>query len=259
VITLQHSLLPALPKVEGLQLAARYLVGVDGNQVGGDWYDVLPLPDGAVGVAVGDVVGHDLRAAAAMGQLRGVLRSYAWDGGGPGSVLDRCDQLVQGLEMAAMATAVYARIEPPADDGSRLVRYANAGHPAPLLLAPDGGLRRLDEQRSPMIGAVRDLGRRAGAGHTEAQVRCAPGSLLLLYTDGFTDIAGEDADERRATGAHGGRPPTGRLGRGRGRTRGRGLPSRCAPRRRRAAGRGPGQPRRTLKPRHSRIAERRSA
>ena len=82
-VTLQHSLLPAVPKVDGLQLAARYLVGVDGNQVGGDWYDVLPLPDGAVGVAVGDVVGHDLRAAAAMGQLRGVLRSYAWDGGGP--------------------------------------------------------------------------------------------------------------------------------------------------------------------------------
>jgi serine phosphatase RsbU (regulator of sigma subunit) len=196
VITLQHSLLPALPKVDGLQLAARYLVGVDGNQVGGDWYDVLPLPDGAVGVAVGDVVGHDLRAAAAMGQLRGVLRSYAWDGGGPGSVLDRCDQLVQGLEMAAMATAVYARIEPPAADGSRLVRYANAGHPAPLVLTPQGELLRLDEQRSPMIGAVRDFGRRAGAGHTEAQVRCAPGSLLLLYTDGFTDVAGEDADER---------------------------------------------------------------
>src|SRR6185503_17802934 len=196
VITLQHSLLPALPKVDGLQLAARYLVGVDGNQVGGDWYDVLPLPDGAVGVAVGDVVGHDLRAATAMGQLRGVLRSYAWDGGGPGSVLDRCDQLVQGLEMAAMATAVYARIEPATPDGSRLVRYANAGHPAPLVLTPDRELLRLDEQRSPMIGAVRDLGRRAGAGHTEAQVRCPPGSLLLLYTDGFTDVAGQDADER---------------------------------------------------------------
>ena len=190
VITLQHSLLPALPKIDGLQLAARYLVGVDGNQVGGDWYDVLPLPDGVVGVAVGDVVGHDLRAAAAMGQLRGVLRSYAWDGGGPGSVLDRCDQLVQGLDMAAMATAVYARIEPQAADGSRLIRYANAGHPAPLVLTPDGELLRLDEQRSPMIGAVRDMDR------AEAQVRCAPGSLLLLYTDGFTDVAGEDADER---------------------------------------------------------------
>jgi serine phosphatase RsbU (regulator of sigma subunit) len=196
VITLQHSLLPALPKIEGLQLAARYFVGVDGNHVGGNWYDVLPLPDGAVGVAVGDVVGHDLRAAAAMSQLRGVLRSSAWDGGGPGSVLDRCDQLVQGLDMAAMATAVYARVEPPDADGTRLVRYANAGHPAPLVLTPEGELVRLDERRSPMIGAVRHLGRPEGVGHTEAEVRCAPGSVLVLYTDGFTDVAGEDADRR---------------------------------------------------------------
>lgn len=198
VITLQHSLLPALPEIDGLQLAARYLVGVDGNQVGGDWYDVLPLPDGAVGVAVGDVVGHDLRAAAAMGQLRGMLRSYAWDGGRPGSVLDRCDQLVQGLDMAAMATAVDARVEPPDADGTRLVRYANAGHPAPLVLTSDGELSRLDERRSPMIGAVRELGRATGNVHTEAEVRCAPGAILLLYTDGFTDVVGEDADERTA-------------------------------------------------------------
>jgi PAS domain S-box-containing protein len=195
-VTLQHSLLPAVPEIDGLQVAARYRVGVDGNQVGGDWYDVLPLPDGAVGVAVGDVVGHDLRAAAAMGQLRGVVRSYAWDGGPPGSVLDRCDQLVQGLEMAAMATAVYARIERPEPDGARLVRYANAGHPSPLLLRPDGALVRLDEQRSPMIGAVPGLGRRSGPGRTEASVLCRPGSILLLYTDGLTDVAGEDADER---------------------------------------------------------------
>ena len=106
---------------------------MDGNQVGGDWYDVLPLPDGAVGIAVGDVAGHDLRAAAAMGQLRGVVRSYAWDGDQPGSVLDRCDQLVQGLEMAAMATAVYARLDPPDPDGTRTLHYANAGRPTPLL------------------------------------------------------------------------------------------------------------------------------
>jgi GAF domain-containing protein len=110
--TLQRSLLPVLPEVEGLRLAARYLVGAGEAAVGGDWYDVLPLPDGAIGLAIGDVVGHDLRAAAAMGQLRGLLRSYAWEGLPPNAALDRCDQLVQGLEMAAMATAVYARLEP---------------------------------------------------------------------------------------------------------------------------------------------------
>lgn len=195
--TLQRTLLPVVPKVEGLQIAARYLVGADGNQVGGDWYDVLPLPDGAVGIAVGDVVGHDLRAAAAMGQLRGVVRSYAWEGRGPGSVLDRCDQLVQGLEMAAMATAFYARLEAAAG-GRRALRYANAGHPAPLLLRPDGTLERLDEQRSPMIGAVPTFGRSTGPTRAEAQLCCPVGSLLLLYTDGLTDMAGEDADERTA-------------------------------------------------------------
>ncbi|WP_214401990.1 SpoIIE family protein phosphatase [Pseudonocardia lacus] len=195
-VTLQRSLLPVVPRVEGMRLAARYLVGVDGNQVGGDWYDALNLPDGAVGIAVGDVVGHDLRAAAAMGQLRGVLRSYAWDGAPPGLVLDRCDQLVQGLEMAAMATAVYARIEPADEDGVRLLRYANAGHPTPLLLLPDGKLTRLDGHRSPMIGAVPRLGTRAGVGREDAAVPMAPGSTLFLYTDGLTDAVGEDADER---------------------------------------------------------------
>ncbi|WP_300011296.1 SpoIIE family protein phosphatase [Pseudonocardia sp.] len=193
--TLQRSLLPVVPDVDGLQIAARYLVGADGNQVGGDWYDVLPLPDGAVGIAVGDVVGHDLAAAAAMGQLRGVVRSYAWEGRGTGSVLDRCDQLVQGLEMAAMATAFYARLE-PAVDGSRILRYSNAGHPAPLLLAPDGTLTRLDERRSPMIGAVPRFGRADGPVRAEVEVCCPPGSVLVLYTDGLTDMLGADADER---------------------------------------------------------------
>jgi serine phosphatase RsbU (regulator of sigma subunit) len=199
-VTLQRTLLPVVPEVAGLQVAARYLVGVDGNQVGGDWYDVLPLPDGAVGIAVGDVVGHDLRAAAAMGQLRGVVRSYAWDGGQPGSVLDRCDQLVQGLDMAAMATAVYARLEPAGPDGTRTLHYANAGHPTPLLLDARGELTRLDAHHSPMIGVLPALGGIPGRG--AASVRCPRGSLLLLYTDGLTDVAGHDADARTATLEH---------------------------------------------------------
>ncbi|WP_130288957.1 SpoIIE family protein phosphatase [Pseudonocardia sediminis] len=194
--TLQHSLLPAVPEVPGLQIAARYLVGADGNQVGGDWYDVLPLPGGSVGAAVGDVVGHDLSAAAAMGQLRGVLRSYAWGGDRPGPVLDRCDQLVQGLDIAAMATAVYARLEPAGADGSRVLRYSNAGHPVPLLRRPGGELVRLDAHSSPMLGAVPEFGVASGARRDEATVTCEPGSLLVFYTDGLTDIVGEDADER---------------------------------------------------------------
>jgi serine phosphatase RsbU (regulator of sigma subunit) len=146
---LQRTLLPVVPEVEGPQIATRYLVGVDGNQVGGDWYDVLPLPDGAVGIAVGDV-GHDLRAAAVMGQVRGVVRSYAWDGDQPGSVLDRCDQLVQGLEMAAMATTVYARLDPPDPDGTRTLHYANAGRPTPLLTS-----RATTRMRAPRSWSAR--------------------------------------------------------------------------------------------------------
>jgi hypothetical protein len=190
--TLQRSLLPVVPDVPGLQLAARYVVGLDGNRVGGDWYDVLPLPDGAVGIAVGDVVGHDLRAAAAMGQLRGVLRSYAFGGDDPGTVLDCCDQLVQGLRMGVLASVVYARLDPPDGDGVRLLHYANAGHPTPLLRTPGGELVRLDGHHSPMVGVVPPTGRGA------ARVRCAPGSVLLLYTDGLTDLPGVDADERTA-------------------------------------------------------------
>jgi PAS domain S-box-containing protein len=188
--TLQHSLLPAVPSVAGLSVAARYLVSADEATVGGDWYDLLPLPDGAAGLAVGDVVGHDLRAAAAMGELRGVLRSYAWEGLTPGQVLDRCDQLVQGLDMAAMATAVYARLERPRPDGTRLLRYANAGHPTPLLRLPGGATRFLDGHLSPLIGAVEAQGR------ASAVEFCPPGSLLLLYTDGLTDVPGFDAAER---------------------------------------------------------------
>jgi PAS domain S-box-containing protein len=190
VETLQRSLLPVVSDAPGLTVATRYLVSTDEAEVGGDWYDLLPLPDGAVGLAIGDVVGHDLQAAAAMGQLRGVLRSYAWEGMPPGAVLDRCDQLVQGLDMAAMATAVYARLEARRHDGSRVLRYANAGHPPPLLRRPSGELLLLDRHVSPLIGAV------DASGRGDAVEFCEPGSALLFYTDGLTDVPGHDSADR---------------------------------------------------------------
>ena len=97
-----------------------------------------------------------------------------------------------------MATAVYARVEPAGAGGQRELRYANAGHPAPLMQVPDGTLVRLDRHRSPMIGAIPSLGTRAGPGRAEAVLQCPPGSLLLFYTDGLTDVVGEDADELAA-------------------------------------------------------------
>ncbi|MDD7930914.1 SpoIIE family protein phosphatase [Actinomycetospora straminea] len=187
--TLQRSLLPAVPRMAGMTIASRYLAATDGAQVGGDWYDMLSLPDGAVGLAVGDVVGHDLRAAAAMGELRGVLRSYAWEGLGPADVVDRCDDVVQGLGMAAMATAVYARLE-RGEQGGWVLRYSNAGHPPPLLRRADGTVELLTGNLSPLIGATRAVTRE------ETTVHCGHGDLLVLHTDGLIEAPGADPDDR---------------------------------------------------------------
>ena len=143
---LQRSLLPTLPDLPGLTCAARYLVGSQRAQVGGDWYDLFALPDGAIGVAIGDVMGHDLAAAAAMGQLRSVLRSYAYEGSSPSVVLDRLDRLVQDFEMAQLATAIYGRLvldsrpgstaAGASAGGSEMLLFTNAGHLPPLLRTP---------------------------------------------------------------------------------------------------------------------------
>jgi hypothetical protein len=135
---LQRSLLPQLPSVPGLDHYARYLPGSTAAQVGGDWYDLFRLPDGPLGIAIGDVMGHDMAAAASMGQLRSVLQSYAWQGSDPDVVLDRLDQLVQGLDMAQLATCAYGRLDLPTDDRPGRLRLANAGHLPPALRRPDG-------------------------------------------------------------------------------------------------------------------------
>jgi PAS domain S-box-containing protein len=117
--TLQRSLLPELPEVPGIEAAAHYVSASSAADVGGDFYDLLDLPDGSVGVAVGDVVGHDVAAAAAMGHLRGVLRAVVWEAedADPGAVLARVDRLVQGLHVASLATMVWARAVRPAREG----------------------------------------------------------------------------------------------------------------------------------------------
>ena len=148
---LQRSLLPdELPDVEGVEVAARYLPG--GADVGGDWYDALQLGDGSLGVAMGDVVGHGLGAAALMAQLRHATRAYALEGHPPGAVLDRLDRLVRSLEGGQMATLLYLAVEP--DD--RRSRLASAGHVPPLLDRP-GRLRRLPRGRpGPAARRLRD-------------------------------------------------------------------------------------------------------
>ncbi len=129
-------------------------------------------------------MGHDMHAAAAMGQLRSVLRSYAWEGDRPAGVLDRLDRLVQGLHMAQIATTIYARLV-PGDDALELT-YANAGHLPPLLRHPE---RKGSTSRGWALPADRRRRRVGGNAEPRAEATLAmePGSILLLYTDGLVE------------------------------------------------------------------------
>jgi PAS domain S-box-containing protein len=188
-VALQRSMLPRVPSVAGLEISAHYFAGSERADVGGDWYDVLPLPDGSVGVAVGDVMGHDLIAAAAMGQLRSVLRSYAWEGHRPSEVLERLDRLVQGLGMAQLATCVYGRLLPV--EGGALLRYANAGHLPPVVQRRTGEVEVLDGGKSVLIGAP---GGSSEGGRPDGSAFIPRGATLILYTDGLVEDRETDVD-----------------------------------------------------------------
>ncbi|MGH2554526.1 MAG: MASE1 domain-containing protein [Actinomycetota bacterium] len=180
--TLQRSLLPdRLPEIPGVQVAVRYVPASTGMEVGGDWYDVMQLPAGHVGVAIGDVAGHGLRAAATMGQLRMALRAYALHARSPVVVVGRVRELVQRLIPAEMATLLYLVFDP--DSGS--VTFSNAGHLPPLLVGEDGQATYVEEGLAPPLGA---------APHpeydVEARTQISPGSTLLLYTDGLVERRG---------------------------------------------------------------------
>jgi serine phosphatase RsbU (regulator of sigma subunit) len=184
---LQQALLPKqLPAVPGLALAARYLPATTGAEVGGDWYDVLPLADGRVGLVIGDVVGHDIEAASVMGTLRHVLRAYAWPGAGPASVIRRVDELALGPEPGALATLVYAIYDP----ARRQLHWSSAGHPPPLLVRPDGRADYLLGANSTLVGVGPDVDR------TERRATLDVGTTLVLYTDGLV----ETRDASLATG-----------------------------------------------------------
>jgi PAS domain S-box-containing protein len=180
---LQRSLLPeTLPKLESVEVAARYKPG--GGDVGGDWYDALQLGDGRLGVAMGDVVGHGLGAAALMGQLRHATRAYALEGHAPGAVLDRLDRLVRSLEGGQMATLLYLVVEPDLS----CARLASAGHVPPLLVGPDGRAAYLEGAPDPPLGVFET------ASHSETAIELIPGSTLILYTDGLVEQRGVSID-----------------------------------------------------------------
>jgi PAS domain S-box-containing protein len=182
---LQRSLLPdELPKVPGLRIAARYHPGGAGVDVGGDWYDAVPLDDGRVGLAMGDVVGHGLGAASLMGQLRYAARAYALEGHPPPAVLDRLDRLVRSLPGAQMATLLYLVVEPDLTT----VRFASAGHVPPLVVGPDADARFLEGAPNPPLGVF------DSSGHKELTVELEPGSTVVLYTDGLVEERGVSID-----------------------------------------------------------------
>jgi PAS domain-containing protein len=183
---LQRSMLTAPPQPDDAEIVVRYQPAVQVAQVGGDWYDAFLQPDGSTVLVIGDVVGHDIEAAAAMGQLRGMLRGIAHRGHTPpDAVLSELDAAVDALGMPTMATAVVARVEQTPEQraaGTTTLRWSNAGHPPPLLLTPEGEVQTLGGARGQLM-----LGVDPGARRTSHEVEVRRGSTLLLYTDGLVE------------------------------------------------------------------------
>jgi GAF domain-containing protein len=190
---LQRSMLTEPPEPNHSQIVVRYVPAAAGAEIGGDWYDAFLQPSGATVIAIGDVVGHDTRAAAAMGQVRGLLRGIGFSSGGsPAEVLTELDRAIEGLALDTMATALVARLEQDEDDlraGQVRLRWSSAGHPPPAVLTPDGKAMLLDDEQSELLlGVVPDTKRR------EHMTVLDVGSTVLLYTDGLVERRDRDID-----------------------------------------------------------------
>ncbi|MFI5914457.1 PP2C family protein-serine/threonine phosphatase [Dactylosporangium sp. NPDC051541] len=174
---LQRSLLPTRPPdIAGLELAVRYVPGADVG-VGGDWYDVFDLPTGSIGVAVGDVAGNGLRAAVVMGRIRSALRAYALETDDPADVLTRLDRKIHRFEPGAMATAIYAVIDPTLET----ITMSAAGHPPPVFAAPGIPAELLPIRPNLPLGTDMALPRH------NTGLALPPGGTLLFYTDGLVE------------------------------------------------------------------------
>jgi signal transduction histidine kinase/serine phosphatase RsbU (regulator of sigma subunit)/DNA-binding response OmpR family regulator len=182
--TLQRSLLPeSVPQLDRAELAALYLPGSSEASVGGDWYDALTLGESTLGLVIGDVVGRGVKAASAMGQLRHAVRAYLLEGFGPAQTLERVNGLLESLG-GGFATLACLLV----DTATGVVRYANAGHPPPLIVAPDGDTRWLTDGLAPPVGAARAI----TYGEAEAVIPAA--GALVLYTDGLVERRSEPID-----------------------------------------------------------------
>ncbi len=188
LVTLQSSMTGRLPDAPGLALAARYLPAAKRDQVGGDWYDAVVMADGCTAVLVGDVVGHDMEAAAAMGQLRSMLRTLAWAiGDAPAATVQRLDHAIADLGVDAMATLLYVHLEPPDEPGGATsMLWSSAGHPPPLLIDPGGSAWFAEGDPDLLLGV------RPTATRSHHRLRLEPGTTVVLYTDGLIERRGEN-------------------------------------------------------------------
>jgi len=200
---LQRSMLTAPPEPDHTQIAVRYLPAAEAARVGGDWYDAFMQPDGATTLVIGDVVGHDTVAAASMGQLRSMLRGIAVTSeAGPAQLLAQLDAAMAQLQLHTYATVALARFEQTAADlerGITRMRWANAGHPPPLVIHPDGTIAELATWRGDLM-----LGVDTAAQRTESVISLDRESTVLLYTDGLIerrDSVLDDGMDRLRTAA----------------------------------------------------------
>ncbi len=177
-LVLQRGILPPPPpRVPGASFAVRYVPGAAGMEVGGDWYDVMQLPHGDVGAAIGDVVGHDVEAAARMGQARSALRAYANEGHAPGVVMERLNRLLAQTDPDFIGTCCYLSFSP----ANQTVTLVSAGHPPPLLLDADG------RPVEVTLEANLPLGVDETRPYAQATLPMPPGATLVLYTDGLVE------------------------------------------------------------------------
>ncbi|MEU8701042.1 SpoIIE family protein phosphatase [Streptomyces sp. NPDC048680] len=193
---LQSTMLPRrIHDIEGGEIAVRYHAAWSGRQVGGDWYDVIPLPKDRFGIVVGDVQGHDTHAAAIMGQLRIALRAYAGEGHPPSTVLARASRFLAELDTDRFATCTYAQV----DLGTGTVRVVRAGHFGPLIRHMDGRVG------SPQVRGGLPLGISThfeDEEFPETRLDLVPGETLVLYTDGLVEEPGADIDAGVRTLVH---------------------------------------------------------
>ncbi|MFF6791896.1 SpoIIE family protein phosphatase [Streptomyces filamentosus] len=185
---LQETMLPRrIPEITGGEIAVRYHAAWSGRQVGGDWYDVIALPRGRVGIVVGDVQGHDTHAAAIMGQLRIALRAYAGEGHAPSTVLARASRFLAELDTNRFATCTYAQV----DLASGTVRAVRAGHLGPLIRHTDGRVGQPKLRGGMPLGLATVFGEEE---FPETRLDLVPGETLVLCTDGLVEQPGTDIE-----------------------------------------------------------------